>query len=768
MLIASAFTRPRSILSCHPKTPMLRRATGKITAVNSAAVPSVLIIAVLSVFSLQLRAQVITVDATPGSATNRFSPDATLGAAVDRISSQAIDKAFTKDNLEKLAPSGWRSITYRQNTELAVEAWHWNPAGAWSDKSGRGYFTGSAVPSSQPIRDSYGYALPRRGFTRNDGTGNTGYSRLTDGDETSFWKSNPYLSKTFTGEDDSQHPQWVMLDLSRREQVDSIRIAWAAPFATHFLVQYWTGDDPNGQPTHGTWETLPRGIINNGQGGFQTIQLASELISVRFLRVYMTQSSNTCAEGDNSDIRNCAGFAIRELYVGTSTPDGAFHDTLRHTADQDQTTTYCSSVDPWHSKADLQNTGQAQVGFDLFYQSGVTHGLPAMIPIALIYGQPEDAVAEIKYLEAQHYPISYVEMGEEADGQYMAPEDYAALYLQFAAALHAFDKSLKLGGPAFQGVNDDILTYPDAQGRTSWTVRFLDYLRDHQKLQELAFFSFEHYPYDPCKIPWSSLYEEPELISRIMSVWKNDGLPEGLPIFITESNLSSAASETYMDIFAGLWLADYVGSFLNAGGNGIYYFHYLPLQQDRGCNNSPGTFGMATVDKEYKFRQPLSQFFASQIINTEWIQPGGETNTIFPASSAISDGAGHSMITAYAVRRPDHRWAVMMVNRDQETAHTVHISFKDDASHVTSTFDGKVTVISFGRQQYHWHPAVISPLSHPEITGQSVSTSGEGLADPDGPITRDTVEASRDQSFAIPAATIMVVRGNIQAMIANR
>ena len=50
-----------------------------------------------------------------------------------------------------------------------------------------------------------------------------------------------------------------------------------------------------------------------------------------------------------------------------------------------------------------------------------------------------------------------------------------------------------------------------------------------------------------------------------------------MPMFITERNLSSAASETYMDIFSGLWLADYIGSFLDAGGNGVYYFHYLPI-----------------------------------------------------------------------------------------------------------------------------------------------------------------------------------------------
>jgi hypothetical protein len=56
---------------------------------------------------------------------------------------------------------------------------------------------------------------------------------------------------------------------------------------------------------------------------------------------------------------------------------------------------------------------------DLFYTSGITRGLPAMIPIALLYGTPEDSVAQIAYLKKRGYPISYIEMGEEADGQYM-------------------------------------------------------------------------------------------------------------------------------------------------------------------------------------------------------------------------------------------------------------------------------------------------------------------------------------------------------------
>ena len=79
------------------------------------------------------------------------------------------------------------------------------------------------------------------------------------------------------------------------------------------------------------------------------------------------------------------------------------------------------------------------------------------------------------------------------------------------------------------------------------------------------------------------LYDEPELVSHIMQVWHEDGIPADMPMFITEGNLSSAASETYQDIFSGLWLADYIGSFLNSGGNAVYYFHYLPLQMEPGA-----------------------------------------------------------------------------------------------------------------------------------------------------------------------------------------
>jgi hypothetical protein len=701
-----------------------------------------LIFLALAVFTPLTSAQTIRVDITPDHATNSFRPTEALGAGVDRIPRAATDKIFTEPMLKQILSAGWQTVTYRQNTELFVEAWHWNPQGTWSQPGDKGYFVGNATPT-EFIRHSFGYPLPHAGFSRPDGTS---YSRLTDGDTGTYWKSNPYLTKAFTGEDDRLHPQWVVADMASPQQINAIRIAWAEPFARQYLVQYWTGQDPVNYPTKGAWLTFPGGAITNGTGGEAAIQLSRAPLPVQFVRILMTESSNTCDTHGSSDPRNCLGYAIRELYVGTATADGKFHDVLRHTADRAQTNTICSSVDPWHEGSVVNERGD-QVGFDLFYTSGITRGLPAMIPIAMLYDIPENAAAEISYIEKRGYPISYVEMGEEPDGKHTLPEDYAALYLQWATALHRVDPKLKLGGPIFEGVNNDIEVWPNAQGKTSWMGRFFDYLESHNRLADLSFVSFEHYPFQPCKLQWSDLYEEANLVRHILQVWRDDGLPPGVPMFITESNIAAGDDSSFVDIFAALWWTDYVGSFLQAGGNAVYYFHYIPLGQSLGCHGtSPGTFGMFTVDANYEVKQPISQFFAGQLINLEWVQPGSGAHRIFPSESDIHDGASHVLVTSYAVLRPDGEWSIMLINKDQENPHPVRIVFQDQKSGKSSSFSGTVSMVTFGSEQYQWHSNVKG-----------------GIADPDGPAAKSSITGGEHTVYTLPKASVTVIRGKIAA-----
>jgi hypothetical protein len=566
---------------------------------------------------------------------------------------------------------------------------------------------------------------------------------LTDGNLDTYWKSNPYLTQAFTGEEDSLHPQWVTLDLGEKLEVNALQIAWADPYAQSYRIQFWTGEtNPVDSPTKGVWQTFPLGRVTEGRGGTVTIRLAFWPIPTRYLRIWMTSSSNTCDPHGSADRRNCVGFAIRELYVGNLSVDGRFQDIVHHSPDGQQTATLCSCVDPWHEASDLNEKLGDQVGLDLFYTCGVTRGLPAMVPVAMIYSTPEDAAAEIAYLEKRRYPISYVEMGEEPDGQYMLPEDYGALYLQFASAIHRVDPKLKLGGPAFQGVNSDVEVWPDAEGRVSWLGRFIDYLKAHGRLNGLTFFSFEHYPYDPCQTSWNDLYNEPELITHILQVWRDDGLPPEVPMFATEVNLSWQTGETFVDIMGGLWFADYTGAFLTGGGNASYFFHYMPSQLRAGCNDSWGSFGLFNVDADFQVKGYFAQYFASQLLTQEWVQPVDAEHRVFRASSDVRDASGNVLVTAYALERPDGQWSLLLINKDRENAHPVRIAFHDSDTQSDRFLSGPVDLITFGVAQYQWR-----------------ASGAKGYADPDGPPVRAKITGDAETKYALPKASITVIRG---------
>lgn len=689
------------------------------------------------------RAQTIHVDVTPSHAI-AFDPDKAMGTSMDILPAKEFDKVYSAPIIKEGLSAGWGPISYRQNTELTYDAWHWNPNGTWSNAAEKsGYFTGSAEPKDF-LRESFGYRLPHRGTTRSD-SGQSEFSRMTDGDPNSYWKSNPYLAEKFTGEPDSAHPQWVVIEFGLPQEIDAIQINWANPYAKKYVVEYWTGhEDALNKQAAGTWVPFPKGEISNGSGGGSVQRLAERPIVTRFLRIWMTESSNTCDTHGGSDVRNCVGYAISELFVGNFNSLGQFVDLVKHTPGQAQTITQASSTDPWHTEKDIVPI-RVHTGFDLFFTSGYTNHLPAMIPVAMIYATPEDSAAELAYVEKRGYPISYVEMGEEPDGAYMLPEDYAALYVQWATALHNVDPKLKLGGPIFTGVNEDVRVWADAQGQTSWLGRFLNYLKAYGKMSDLAFVSFEHYPLEPCVINWSDLYREPQLVEGILKVWREDGVPENVPLMNTESNISWALTDPMQDLFSGLWLADSVGTFLEHGGPGAVYYH-SPIQPEPlrpGCQTW-STYGNFVADENLQIMQHTAQYFASQLLNLDWVRHGAGTHQLLPAEGDLEDDAQHNLITAYAVKRPDGDWSLLIINKDPSNAHDVSIAFENSGKPTAAQFAGTLKKVTFGADEYVWHPA-----------------AAKSYADPAGPPKRENLSWKSGQTVSLPKASVTVLTGQV-------
>jgi hypothetical protein len=321
-----------------------------------------------------------------------------LGAGIDRDPLNSAERLFDPSHIGQMLSAGWGGVSYRLNTELSVPAWHCNPTGTRSDVANQqGYFVGTPTPSGG-IERSFGYDLPHRGVTSNQGT-SAGYSVLDDGDLNTYWKSDPCLAEHLTGESDSLHAQWVVVDLSSKKGVNAIKIACADPYAVNYQVQYWTGANAFNDPAHGNWQTFANGAVTTGSGGTATLQLSIKPLPVRFVRVSMSVSSGSCDTHGASDIRNCLGYAINEIYLGKLNRN-RFVDFMQHQKSPNQTLTYCSSVDSWHSPVGIATWDGEQPGFDLAYTSGITRGLPMTVPVALLYDNPDNAANEISYLVA--------------------------------------------------------------------------------------------------------------------------------------------------------------------------------------------------------------------------------------------------------------------------------------------------------------------------------------------------------------------------------
>ena len=677
---------------------------------------------------------------------NRLVPTEALGAGVDGHEKGECAQMFTDKNISEMLSAGLGPLTYRLRTELGSEAWHWNPRGTWSDPLHNcGYWT-SDNSLGEPINVSYGYRLPRRGNTT-DQANDDGYSRIADGDSNSFWKSNPYLDSHFTGESDDAHPQWVVIDLGAPKLVNAIRIHWGNPYATQYRVEYWPGDDPMHlhPDDDDDWQPFANGKIDGAHGGSDLVRLTQRPHAVQFVRILMSRSSHIAAD-NSGDIRDSLGFAIREIDLGKMGNDGRFHDHVRHAADRHrQTIIYTSSTDPWHRAEDLDPSTE-QPGLDFILRSKLTNNLPVLVAAGVLYDTPENAAAEIQYLLRRNYNLEGVELGEEPDGQWVSPEDYAALYAGVARRLAELKSPLKVGGPSLQNFEDQLLTWADAFGNRSWMNRFLKYIRGAKV--PFDFLSFEFYPFDNiCADAAPLLLEIPERLGAMMTSLHKDGAPADIPWLMTEYGYSVFAGRPEVDIEGALFNADTVGAFLSLGGAKPYLYGYEPnyLQDELKC--SWGNLIMLQLSPKSDQLNRLSAYHATQLLTKEWMQPVNEQHEIFPVTMNETKNGAHGVprptVTAYAVRRPDKQWALLAINKSPKRAAQLNVQFKIPGTKQPVSFMGKVETIQFSRAQYVWRDD--GPNGHPI---RSL------------PPAQFTREASA--SYELPPYSLTVLRGKVE------
>jgi hypothetical protein len=362
---------------------------------------------------------------------------------------------------------------------------------------------------------------------------------------------------------------------------------------------------------------------------------------------------------------------------------------------------------------------------DLIARSALTRRLPTIYAVPLFYSTPQNAANEVRYLERRGYPIAYIEMGEEVDGQYALPEDYAALYIQFAHAIHTVDPNVKLGGPVFQGVSKDVAVWRDAGGDTSWLHRFIEYLRARGHVSDFAFMSWEHYPYRDCdsgaKLR-ADLLDEPSFVRRMVAQWRADGVPATTQLLETEDNFSPDGTHAPQHIYGALWTADFIGASLASGVSyaTFYQAEAEPLNFNKRCK-AWGAYNPYIVDRDFNVHAKGAAYYALQLLTQQWMVPGDAPHGVYPVTTSL--GNSNALVTAYALKRPDGTWSMLIVNKDT-AARKVTIDFGARRTH----FTGTVTAVMFGMARYHWNGRGPAELPNPDAGLKHFTAAGGKVA----------------------------------------
>ena len=112
-------------------------------------------------------------------------------------------------------------------------------------------------------------------------------------------------------------------------------------------------------------------------------------------------------------------------------------------------------------------------------------------------------------------------------------------------------------------------------------------------------------------------------------------------------------------------------------------------------------------------------------------------HTVLGAAATPTDARGRALVTAYAVRRPDGRLGLMLINKDPSRTWTLDVRLRSGAS--TQPATGTEDVISYSSAEYRWH-----------------AIRDHGYARPDRPPGRTTQLAR--QPLTLPPMSLTVVR----------
>jgi hypothetical protein len=219
--------------------------------------------------------------------------------------------------------------------------------------------------------------------------------------------------------------------------------------------------------------------------------------------------------------------------------------------------------------------------------------------------------------------------------------------------------------------------------------RFVDALRTRNHLADFAFFSFEWYPFDDvCGDVQMQLAETHDLLHRVLAQYRADGVPTSIPWLATEYGWSSYAAQAEVDLPGAIFNTEFVADFLAEGGTAAYFYGLEPdtiFAEARPCLQY-GNLLLFLGDEDHNILAKLATYHAATLLTRTWLNRAG-IHELYAVTGTTP------LLRAWAVRRPDGTFALLIINKDASHPVTIRVDNWTD-----------LVVTQFSPREYIWRP----------------------------------------------------------------
>ena len=653
-----------------------------------------------------------TISFDPAAAGSTINPRNLAGTCLPIWNSTDIYKDIKKG----LSMSNYRLFRFPNGS--MSNGYHWNGSGSYTAD-------GIWVSDSATFKPGFMGTTSNRGTSVNSG-GNTGPSKITDGDTSTFWRSDELISGS---------APYFYLELPMSTIVDSIAIVWGEKYAVDFTIDFFFSAAPYPGPfkySDNLWQTQKK-VIGNDATFFSS---ALPSAAVWYVRVIINKFKGLEKSVEVKEVYLYA--QGRQISVNAKQYAGS--------GIGDQTRVIAMPTHEGNVVRPGYTTGWVTWDFET-YMSYIKSISDSSVPVMCVNygnGTPREAAAWVYYANVvKKYNIRFWQIGNEMDGEWEegGPVNalmYAEKYLKFARAMKLVDSTIKIFGPVLSNADFYIKNSGNFNGK-SWAQTFIDTVGAQEKADGKKYcdgVDFHSYPY------WSSSPVAADMMQKVDYVYdQTDSLkswisrsllgPDSVYVSMSEFNSSVVMSDLLQKAVNGIFTANMYAGLAQKFGNRAMSVFWDSFEG--GSSGADGTFGSLSlfnvVNNSYLssfVKAPSACYWALFIAQNLWIDPEKQ-NALVAGTFSRSDN-----VRAYGIKT-DADFRALMFN----------VSFSPDTviCSLAANIYRRADVYTWGEAQFKWNGSNSTAVAFPNCGPVSYSTNAAAL-----------------KSIVVPAQSMCVVR----------